>query len=408
MTSPLRLDVHFAPTLDESRLVGALALDAGRPAFQYAPEWLRNPLPLAPVTLPPLSTVVYGSEQMPDRLHGLFADALPDAWGRALADRHFKSIGRAREAVSVLDRLAFVGTRGMGALTFRPSVDAPTAAAPIDLDQWSDQAAQVISGSSDEVLSALIAAAGSSGGARPKVLVALDGHDGMRSHDDPLRPGFTAWLVKLRYAADGPDAAATEFAYHGMARRAGIRVPNARILPSARDRYFAVERFDRRGERRVHMLTVSGLTDIPMSYFATDYGEIGRLIARVCQSYAESAEFARRMVFNVLARNRDDHLKNTTLLMDDAGEWTLSPAYDLTFNAGSGGEHSMLVAGEGRAPTRAHLIKAGEAMGVERHRMRDIIDEVRAAIAAWDSIADEAGVTTARRDEIARALAFTL
>ena len=172
--------------------------------------------------------------------------------------------------------------------------------------------------------------------------------DQLRTDDGSFQDGFTPWIVKLRYPQDGPDAAAVEFAYHQLARHAGIRVPAARLLTTPSDRFFAVERFDRAAGTRIHMLSLSGLLDLPQIYFAAEYGEVGRLIASLCESYAETTEFARRMVFSVLAHNRDDHLKNTALLMNADGTWRLAPAYDLTFMRGPGGEHSMLVAGEGR------------------------------------------------------------
>jgi serine/threonine-protein kinase HipA len=341
---------------------------------------------------------------MPDRLHGLFADSLPDAWGHVIADRHFASIGLPRERVTVLDRLAFVGTRGMGALTYRPPDEQLGTAFAPDLDLLHDEAERVLGGTSSEVLPQLIAAAGASGGARPKVLVGIDDEGNMIAGAETIPSAYTAYLVKLGSHLDDLETPGLEYAYGQMAHRAGIRVPPARLIQSARARYFAIARFDRAATRRIHMLTGSGLTDAPQSYFAVDYGEMGHLIAKVSASYDEAYEFARRMVFNVLAHNRDDHLKNTAMLMDEDGSWRLSPAYDLTFMAGPGGEHSMLVAGEGRSPTTEHLLKAGEAMGVDRPDMKLIIDQVAVALGEWTAFAAEAGLSPSRQREIATSL----
>ena len=348
--------------------------------------------------------LIFGPDRMPHRLHGLFADSLPDAWGHVVADRHFASTSLPRERVTVLDRLAFVGTRGMGALVYRPPEEQTSAAFTPDVDLLHDEAERVLAGTSSEVLPQLIAAAGASGGARPKVLVGINDEGKMMAGADMLPEAYTAYLVKLGSHLDDPEAPGLEFAYHQMAGRAGIRVPHARLLRSARARYFAIARFDRTAAHRIHMLTGSGLTNAPHDYFAVEYGELGHLIAKVSKDYDEAHEFARRMVFNVLAHNRDDHLKNTAMLMDEDGSWRLSPAYDLTFMAGPGGEHSMLIAGEGRSPTAEHMLKAGEAMGVDRPEMRSIIDQVAIAVGEWNAFADEAELSPGRRLEIAATL----
>lgn len=398
---PNRLEVHYSPQFGARRHVGSLALDRGTPVFEYAAYWLADPLPIAPVTLEPRSGLIAGPNGMPGRLHGVFADSLPDAWGHVLADRHFASVGIARERVTILDRLAFAGSRAMGALVYEPADESELGAFTPDLDDLTDEAERVLSGSATDVLPRLIAAAGSSGGARPKVLVGLGRDASMVANADPLPDGYTSWLVKLGSTRDGPDAAAVEFAYSRMAAAAGIRFGATRLLKGRKARYFATQRFDRGPlATRTHVLTASGLIDVSQDYFAVDYGELGSVIAKVCESYAEAGEFGRRMAFNVLARNRDDHLKNTALLMNTDGSWRLSPAYDLTLMPGPGGEHSMLIAGEGRLPTKTHLMDAAGEMGVEPAQMRRMIEEVAAAVARWDEFADEAEVPAARRAEV--------
>lgn len=405
---PDRLEVHYAPRFGERRHIGSLALDRGTPVFECSAEWIANPLPIAPLTFESRAGLIAGPGGMPDRLHGLFADSLPDAWGHVLADRHFAGIGVARERVTVLDRLAFIGTRAMGALIYEPAGEPDLGAFTPDLDDLTDEAERVLSGTPTAILPQLIAAAGTSGGARPKILVGLGRHDAMVTNADPLPDGYEPFLVKLGSSRDGPDAAAVEFAYSRMAAAAGLRVGATRLLHGKKARYFATLRFDRGpGGARTHVLTASGLTDIPHEYFAVEYGELGGTIAKVCESYAEAGEFARRMAFNVLARNRDDHLKNTALLMDESGAWHVSPAYDLTLMPGPGGEHSMLVAGEGKSPTRVHLLDAAEAMGVERAPMRGAIDQVAAAVDRWEEFANEAELAAQRRKEIAAILKQT-
>ena len=400
--------MHYSPADGLQAHVGSLALNGGRPLFQFAASWLADWRPLAPLTMTPQTAVIEGPTNMPDRLHGLFADSLPDAWGRLLADRHLAKRRLRRDQVTVLDRLALVGTRGRGALTYHPADGNAHHAFVPDLDALTDEAGRVLEGSASSVLPKLIAAAGASGGARPKILVGLDDRDRMIADADGLPRGYVPYLVKLGSRHDPPEAAAAEFAYLEMARAAGLRVPEGRLLHTARASYFAIARFDRAaGDRRTHMVTASGLTDIPQDYFAVQYGELGSAIARVCESYTEAHEFARRMAFNVLARNRDDHLKNTALLMTSDGSWRLSPAYDLTFSPGPGGEHSMLIDGEGRLPTLAHLMRAAASMGVEQTPMREIVAEVTAAVTRWNDFADEGGLSAARRREIGSTLRKT-
>ena len=400
---PQRVEVHYSPSHGDKRHVGSLALDRGEAVFQYTGDWLAKPLPLAPLTMPPGPDLIRGPQSMPGRLHGLFADSLPDAWGHVLADRHFAAIGLGRERITPLGRLALAGANGMGALTYSPAIPAGLAPFTPDLDALSDEAERVLSGSASDLLPRLIAAAGTSGGARPKVLIGLNDQSEMIVSADRLPERFEAWLVKLASTRDGPDSAAVEYAYSRMAVAAGLRMPPTRLLTGERGaRHFAIQRFDRTpGGLRVHSLTASGLLDVPADYFAVEYGELGAAIARLCQNYGEAREFARRMVFNVLAHNRDDHLKNTTLLMDEAGAWRLSPAYDLVPMAGPGGEHSMLVGGEGRAPLIANVAAAADAMGVEAAQLRDVVAEVTAATERWDEFADDAGLQADRRREIA-------
>ena len=406
---PARLEVHYEANPGKRLHVGSLALDHGHPMFQFAEGWLVDAKPLAPLTVSARPGLISGPVRMPDRLHGVFADSLPDAWGHVIADRHFANVGLPRERITILDRLAFVGTHGMGALVYLPpdETESHESFTP-DLDALQEEAGRVLVGSSSEMLPKLMAAAGSPGGARPKVLVGINSDGQMVAGAEPLPAGYTACLVKFGTRDDGGDDAAVEFAYRQMANAAGLRVPDARLLSSACSRYFAITRFDRApAGRRIHVLTASGLIDVPQDYFAIEYGELGSVIAQVCASYAEAQEFARRMAFNVLAHNRDDHLKNSALLMADDGTWALSPAYDLTFMPGPGGEHSMLVAGEGRAPTVGHLLRASEAMGVERSRMKAIIEQVTVAVDGWNTFADEAALSPSRRREIESTLRRT-
>ena len=334
---------------------------------------------------------------------GMFDDSLPDGWGRLLIDRRAVQLGLSSASLTPLDRLTVVGARSMGALVYEPEValDDPTI---VKLAELAEEARLVVHDAGGPDLEQLIAIGGSPQGARPKVLVQLapDGavHFGARD----IGPGFTAWLVKFRARDDAPHSAALEHAYFLMAAAAGLDVPRTQLLgrTSRSPGYFAIERFDRAGPTRIHTHTLGGMLHLPHGYPALDYRDVLELTRRLTLNEAAVAEMFRRACFNVFAHNRDDHSRNVTFLMDEGGRWRPSPAYDLTFADGPGGEHTTLIMGEGRAPDRTHL--AALAAHAELKRADRIIDEVRAAVARFRSFADEAGVSARPREQVACAL----
>ena len=342
-------------------------------------------------------------------LHGLpgfIADSLPDSWGRLLLDRQLRKLGVEPAALSVVDRLAVVGDRGPGALTFRP--DFPLSAESderLDLDRLARDAEVVLAGETPELLEVLERAGGSAGGSRPKAWLAVDPAGRLRSGAGPLLPGETGWLVKFRAPEHDPeDIGPLEYAYAAMAAAAGLEVAEPRLFETARGRYFASRRFDRAGARRVHVLTAAGLLDVAAhEALAADYSDLLKLTRHVTRSEAEVREAYRHAVFNVLSHNRDDHLKQFAFRRA-GGEWTRTPAYDLTFAPGPGGEHTLLVAGEGRHPTGAHLERVAQAAGLDARVARRVLAEVRAATARWTEFASAAGVGARSTDRVGEAI----
>lgn len=247
-----------------------------------------------------------------------------------------------------------------------------------------------------DVLPQLLRAGGSPGGARPKVLVGVQG-DRLLSGEDDLPEGFAPWIVKFSAKKDRADAGPLEYAYALMAAAAGIDMPPTRIFKTAEGgRFFGVKRFDRDGNRRFHVHTFGNLIQSNFRVPSADYADLLKAVSVLTRNHQDVLRALRRMVFNVAAHNRDDHVKNFAFLMDDAsGDWTLSPAYDLLYAPGPGGEHSMTLAGEGKSPGRAHILRLAERAGVTRPRAVAIIDEVRAAVDRWKGLADQAGVSRA-------------
>jgi serine/threonine-protein kinase HipA len=385
-----QLAVFYEPTPERRRKVGRLVRKARQILFEYEPEFLGSKLSLSPFHLPLRPGVVVGPVEL-SGLMGVFDDSLPDGWGRLLIDRRAAELGFSGASLTPLDRLTLVGARSIGALVYEPEApfDDPSI---VKLSQLAKETDLVLRDGSGPDLERLIAVGGSPQGARPKVLVQLapsgEIHFGART----IQPGFTAWIVKFRARADEPGSAALEHAYFLMARAAGIDVPRTRLLSKTKRNpgYFAIERFDRKGPVRIHTHTLGGLLQLPHGYPALDYADLLKVTRQLTRSEAAVAEMFRRACFNVFAHNRDDHCRNFSFLMDERGRWTPSPAYDLTFAPGPGGEHTMLVAGEARAPGPAHL--ATLAARAELKHSAKIIDEIRAATGRFPRFAAQAGV----------------
>jgi serine/threonine-protein kinase HipA len=403
-----KLEVRLTYQPGQERIVGQLAETGprgGRVYFEYDPAFLRDPLWLSPFRLPPQPGLIEHRDYAFGPIFGLFDDSLPDGWGLLLMDRFFQQRGSVLAEVSVLDRLAYLGTRTMGALTYHPPADPGDQQARIlDLHEMARASQQVIEGTAGEVLPQLLRAGGSPGGARPKVLVGVCG-DAILSGEDDLPAGYTHWIVKLHARQDSPDVGTSELAYSLMAKDAGIAMPPARLFETPqKERFFGVERFDRRGNHRYHVHTFGNLIQANFRIPSCDYRQLLEVTRILTRNHQDVLECYRRMVFNVLAHNRDDHVKNFAFRLTDEGNWELAPAYDLVFAPGPGGEHTMTVAGEGRAPARSHLLQLAGPAGLSSREAQSILDEVASAAARWRSHAREARVGTRTAKMVGKAI----
>jgi len=410
-----RLDVYLSThaipgsgSRDESergRLVGTLAEVERRIYFEYDGGFLEDPLWLSPFKLPPEPGLHEHRDLAFGPLFGLFDDSLPDGWGLLLMDRHFRRQGIALETVSPLDRLAYLGTRTMGALTYHPpAVTEAVDDSVFDLHDLAREALLVLEGKSEDVLPQLRKAGGSPGGARPKVLVGLRGET-MVSGEDTLPEGHTGWMVKFHSGRDAQDEGRIEYAYSEMARAAGIEMPPTRLFVTRQgEAFFGVERFDRDGNRRKHVHTFGNLIHANFRVPSCDYEMWMRVTQVLTKNAVDVSAAFRRMVFNILAHNRDDHVKNFAFMLSPEGDWRLAPAYDLTFSHGPGGEHSMTVAGEGRCPGLDRIHQIADAAEIPAQQARGIIEEVTAAVGDWPGFGDAAGISRERSRQILRAL----
>lgn len=397
-------------------LVGQLAADAnGAVAFQYDPLWLKNGFDLAPGSVPfdgKANKSVRPAEF--DGLPGVFYDSLPDGWGLLLMDRALKQRrGLDRAQITPLDRLAYMGRRCMGALEYLPALLPEREAGEINLADIALQSERILTGESTEVLEELRIHGGSPGGARPKVTVAFSADLGVcQSGFGELPEGFSHWIVKFRNDGkhsdgDPVDIGRLEMAYAEMARAAFLEIPKTAQIEikvgRKREAFFAVQRFDRDWNRRIHFLSLSGYAYANHRLPCMDYGD-GVLPAtkRLTRSDAEVEKAFRLMLFNVLAHNKDDHTKNFAYLRDPAkGIWKLSPAFDLNFNHGMANNHTTAINGAGN-PTFADLKKVAERGNIKA--WRQILDEVRAAVARWPVFAEQYGLSQARTKAIQKEL----
>jgi serine/threonine-protein kinase HipA len=401
-----QLTVFLESGPDHRMRVGRLALAARQILFEYDATFLGSKLELSPFRLRLQPGVVVGQAEVLDGLMGVFDDSLPDGWGKLLIDRRAAELGISGGSLTPLDRLTLVGTRSMGALVYEPEIalDEP---AIVELSQLAHDAEAVLEGTSGADLERLIAVGGSPKGARPKVLVQLAPNGDVHFGAKAIQPGFTAWLVKFRAHEDDRHSAVLEHAYFLMAKAAGMDVPRTQLLGKTRRNpgYFAIERFDRDGPKRIHMHTLGGLLQLPHVYTSLDYSDLLKVTRTLTRNEAAVTEMFRRACFNVFAHNRDDHSRNFAFLMDEQGTWRPSPAYDLTFASGPGGEHTTLVAREGRAPGREHLARLANLVDLKHGTT--VIDEVRAAVDRFELHADRAGVPARLRDKIASALGLS-
>ena len=396
-----KLNVIYCRDKNDRLPVGQLAMSGHKLYFEYDSSFLADPLWLSPFKLPPKQGLFEHKDVDFGPLFGLFDDSLPDGWGLMLMDRFFLKQGLDVAGVSILHRLAFLGNATMGALIYEPPIaHEKDYSSVFDLQQLADQSRDIFEGRSDTVLPQLMRAGGSPGGARPKVLVGVDG-DQMISGEEDLPGDFEHWIIKFNAGNDFPDAGRVEYAYSLMAKDAGIVIPETRLFRTdSGQSFFGIKRFDRQANRRYHVHTLGNMLHVNYRIPSMDYEDFLKFIKVLTKNHGDLLQGFRQMVFNVLANNRDDHVKNFAFMIDDSGAWRLTPAYDMTYSSGPGGEHSMTVGGEGRQPGAKHLLQVGKKAGLSTGEVRLCLDGVLAAVRCWSDYARAAGVTETSRGRI--------
>ena len=417
------------------RTIGAVTMEASDrvAAFQYDPAFARSGIELSPIAMP-LGDRVYTFPALPHYtfhgLPGLLADSLPDKFGNALIDAWLATQGRTPESFNAVERLCYTGTRGMGALEFVPALGPRSRTAmKVEIDVLVQLASEVLTprdqmqasfqgAARQKALNDILLVGTSAGGARAKAVIAWNPQTNeVRSGQVAAGDGLEYWLLKFDGVAGNQDKeledpkgyGAIEYAYHRMAQATGIAMSECRLLEENGRRHFMTRRFDRlAGGEKLHMQSLCALAHFDFNQAGAYAYEQALLIIRQLKlPMAAVEEQFRRMVFNIVARNQDDHVKNIAFLMDKQGEWSLAPAFDMTYSYNPSGvwtaTHQMTLNGKRDGFTVADFEACAKAAVMKRGRAGKIIEEVQAAVKRWPEFAAEAKLADEWREQIQHA-----
>lgn len=363
--------VKKADVLYHKQKVGRIALaEDGKYVFQYDRNWLVRGFAISPLVLPLRDDIFVEKKSDFDGMFGVFADSLPDGWGRLLVDRMLLSQGIDPYTLNQIERLCITGTSGMGALEYVPEIMKTDISEYTELSKLADICTDILADKEitpEEGLAELLKREGSSGGARPKVMLYYDN---------------TEYLVKFPAAEDSISIGEQEEKYMICAAACGIDVPEHRLFESGGRKFFGSVRFDRKKGQKIHMVTVSGLLETTHRVPNLDYSDLLKLTGYLTKDHRQIEEMIRRMCFNSYAHNWDDHSKNFTFLYDEKSmRWTLSPDYDLTYSYSFGGERATTINGNGRIPSIDDLIAVCSPYGFTRKEIADIAESIKSNIA---------------------------
>jgi len=281
----------------------------------------------------------------------------------------------------------------MGALTYEPAVKHKKNDTLIDLQSLAEQSGQIIEGYSTDVLPLLMRIGGSPGGARPKVLVGVN-KDTIISGEDDLPEKHEHWIIKFNSKNDFQDSGRVEYAYSLMAKDAGITMSETRLFKTGSgDHFFGIKRFDRKQNQRFHVHTFGNLIHSNFRIPQCNYETFLKVVIDLTKNHQDLLRGFSQMIFNIMANNRDDHVKNFAFMMDKNQEWTLTPAYDLMYAKGPGGEHSMDLLGEGTSPGGREVRRLGKKSGLSTNEVHNCVEQVLTAVKKWPEVAQIAGVT---------------
>jgi len=415
--------------------VAAASLDeTGVCKFEYDADFQKSGIEVSPIMMP-LSGEIYRFPTLPRDtfygLPGLLADVLPDKFGNALIDAWLATQGRTADSFNIIERLCYSGRRGMGALEFEPATNPATAkpAEALEVARLVDLASEVLSnreqlrtrfGSDDAAaLSDILCVGTSAGGARAKAVIVWNPETKeVRSGqiDTESHPGFSHWLLKFDGVKSNKDKelddpkgySSLEYAYSLMAKAAGIDMMPCDLLEENGRRHFLTKRFDRADSgEKIHMQSLCGIAHFDFNMAgACSYEQCFLIMRQLGLSTAEMEQQFRRMVFNIAARNQDDHVKNIAFLMDKRGNWKLSPAYDITFSYNPTGRwtstHQMSMNGKVDDFTLDDFNQCGKTALLKRGRAKIIVEEITDTVSQWKYFADQVAISSTWSKEISK------
>ena len=384
----------------ENWLLGTLADDGQHLLFEYSAQALNEGLDLSPRHLPLQKQALGNFPRHLERLPGLFADSLPDGWGMLLMDKLFRKQGLQPEQCSPLDRLSFIGHRGLGALTYEPDTQGDVLPDTVDLFALANETALVLQGEDTQTLQKLAMLGGSPQGARPKVLVFYDPVTS-RISTTPMSSG-SGWLVKFQALGEHKEVCAVEAFYAQLASACGLDVPTTRVFDlSPQHAALGIERFDLAQGLRVPIHSLAGFLHADFRIpSAVDYTTFLRATRMITRDEREVQKAFERAVFNVLFHNRDDHAKNLAYRMDAQRHWKLAPCFDLTYSEGPGGEHQMDVCGEGRHIGRKHLTQLAQQGGLDARWATQRLDAMLEVVDQWSTLVGSFEIRRATRQKM--------
>ena len=418
------------------RSIGAVSLADGDEVarFEYDPAFLGSGIEIAPLMMPLASRVYRFPELSRQTFHGLpglLADSLPDKFGNALIDAWLATQGRQADSFNALERLCYTGERGMGALEFSPAIGPQARQAnQIQIDMLVELASQVLShrnnlrasfedAGKEQALADILRVGTSAGGARAKAVIAWNpASNEVRSGQVPAGEGFEYWLLKFDGVAGNRDKeledpqgfGVIEYAYYLMAKDCGIDISECRLFEENSRQHFMTRRFDRlaNGEKR-HMQSLCALAHFDFNLAgAYSYEQALLVIRQLGLPMQTIEEQFRRMVFNIVARNQDDHVKNIAFLMDKSGNWSLSPAFDITFSFNPAGSwtarHQMTLNGKRDNFVLDDFKTCAKTATMKRGRAETILQEVQQTVSNWQTYAESAGVSPEWQTQIQQAL----
>lgn len=416
------------------RMIGAVSVDGPGEiaAFEYTDAFQRSGIEVAPLMMP-LADRVYQFPELPQPsfhgLPGMLADALPDKFGNAVIDAWLASQGRLPGEIDPVERLCYTGTRGMGALEFRPALGpTPNRSTPVQVDALVELASEVLRSrehldasfadkDKEHALREILRVGASAGGARAKAVIAWNRQTNeVRSGQVKAPEGFEYWLLKFdgvsnnrdKELADPKGYGAIEYAYALMAKAAGIQMAECRLFEENGRRHFMTRRFDRAADgEKLHMQSLGAIAHMDFNNAGGhSYEQALLVIRRLGLSMDDIEKQFRRMVFNVVARNQDDHVKNIAYLMDKRGTWSLAPAFDMTYSYNPDGpwtgSHQMGLNGKRDGFTVDDFKAVAETVSMKRGRAEAILGDVIHAVRRWREFAGTVEVDPGQIEAIAR------